>query len=168
MNYTVVDDFLPRENYIIMKTMFESGEFDWHWSDHQVNHTDSFYFYHLFFAKYYPTSKYFDNVRQNFLDFLPINSLINLRANLYTNTYGNGTSSKHADHFGETGKDHKHTTSVLHLGTNNGKFVLCIGDEEVVLDTVDNRLVTFDSEIEHYIIHQTDADRRIVLNLNYY
>lgn len=56
------------------------------------------------------------------------------------------------------------TTAVFHLTTTNGKTVFKSGEE---FDAIENRLIIFDSNLEHTGYTCTDKDERIVLNLNY-
>ena len=66
-----------------------------------------------------------------------------------------------------TDKD-KGKTAILYLTTCNGKTVFKKNNEEISLDNIDNRIVIFDSNIQHKAIYQTDVHRRILINFNYY
>ena len=56
------------------------------------------------------------------------------------------------------------TTSILYMNTNNGgtKF-----EDGTFVNSVSNRMVTFDCSIKHAPVSCTDVDRRIVVNINY-
>jgi hypothetical protein len=164
--YEIIDDFLPTEQYELIKEHFVyNEEFPWFWKDSQLSKVcDTFYFFHVLYVGDRPNSPYFDMFYPVF-DKLKVNALINVRANLTTNTYGNGFNGKHKDNYSE---HLTHKTAVYYFGTNNGKTVLCLEDGEIEIDTIDNRMIIFDANIDHYAKHQTDQNRRVVLNINYF
>lgn len=55
------------------------------------------------------------------------------------------------------------TTAVLYLNTNNGYTLFEDGRK---VESVANRMVFFDAALPHSGVHCTDADRRLVLNIN--
>ena len=56
------------------------------------------------------------------------------------------------------------TTAVFYLNTTNGYTLFADG---TVVEGVGNRLVEFDSNLEHTGVTHTDAQVRLVLNINY-
>jgi hypothetical protein len=54
--------------------------------------------------------------------------------------------------------------AIFYLNTNNGQT--CLDGERV--DAIENRLVCFSNTVRHSSISQTDCDRRIVININYF
>ena len=163
--HKVIDNVLEDDYYTDIKsTLFNDKVFPWFWGDSQLSAGDTFYFYHVFYVNNRPNSPYFD-VLQPIFNALDVQSLLNVRANLVTNTQGVGFNKKHRDNYT---RDCDHKTAIFHLTTNNGKTVLCYDDREEEIDTVENRLLMFDASTEHYSKHQTDEDRRVLLNINYY
>ena len=59
------------------------------------------------------------------------------------------------------------TTGILFLTTCNAKTILNIKNKEVPIDSVENRLLLFDSKIEHKVLYHTDVWRRHVINFNF-
>jgi hypothetical protein len=167
MNYEVIDDFLDQSSYNNLKGMIEDDvNMPWFFKNTQVSKTkDSFYFYHVFYTHHESNSPLFPSINNLLLSKMDIKALINVRANLVTNTYGYGFNNKHTDNY--TG-DHSHKTAIFYLGTNNGSTILYLDSGEKEIETVDNRLLIFDSGIKHHSKHQTDVDRRIVININYF
>jgi len=99
------------------------------------------------------------------IDKINPSNILNIRANLTVN-FGNSYCNKHTDQYSEK---MDYITALFYFGTNNGKTILCPKDsEEIVIETIDNRLLMFDCNIEHYAKHATDVDRRIVMNMNFY
>ena len=56
------------------------------------------------------------------------------------------------------------TTAIFYINTNNGWTNFKNGDK---VESVENRLVIFDSNLEHEGVTCTDEDRRVVINFNY-
>ena len=56
------------------------------------------------------------------------------------------------------------TTSILYINTNNGWTVIK-GYGKV--ESVANRMVIFDSNLQHSGVTCTDKNRRVVINFNY-
>lgn len=172
INHNIQDDYLDKETYSNIKEIIMSEtNFSWFFSNsqntyasEQNNDLDSFYFYHVLFSTSTINSPFFDYFIPLFSK-MKINALINARLNLVTNTYGNGRNAKHKDTYSHN-LDHK--IAIFHFTTNNGATVLCSGNKEKRIETVENRLIKFNGDTEHYSVHQTDANRRVLLNLNYY
>ena len=55
-------------------------------------------------------------------------------------------------------------TGIFYLNSNNGSTVFKSGEE---VQSQANRLVLFDSQLEHSGTSCTDERRRVVLNINY-
>jgi len=56
------------------------------------------------------------------------------------------------------------TTAIFYINTNNGWTNFKNGDK---VESVENRLVIFDSNLEHEGVTCTDEIRRLVINFNY-
>ena len=56
------------------------------------------------------------------------------------------------------------TTSIFYLNSNNGgtKF-----EDGTFVNSVSNRMVTFDCSLKHAPVSCTDSDRRVVASINY-
>ena len=80
-----------------------------------------------------------------------------------TKTLKNNTGWFHTDY--EDKRKDKMTTSILYMNTNNGgtKF-----EDGTFVNSLANRMVTFDCLTKHAPVSCTDKDRRIVVNINYY
>jgi len=172
IEYNIQDNYLDEETYSNIKNIIMSQEkFSWFFSASQNGYAnqeeqglDTFYFYHVLFSTASINSPFFDYFVPLFTK-MKINALINARLNLVTNTYGNGYNAKHIDKYSHN-LDHK--IAIFHFTTNNGMTVLCSEDKEEKIETVENRLIKFNGDTEHYSVHQTDANRRVILNINYY
>ena len=164
MDYQIIDNFLDEPYYNHLKTLLNTvGAYPWYYKPHQCV-SDSSFFYHLLFTDFKSNSTYYEEFL-GVIDKLNPKAVINVRTNLCLNRGDLFVSEKHRDGYTE---DLSHKISILYFGTNNGKTVLCEDGEEIEIDTVDNRLITFPATIQHYVKGQTDTDTRIVLNINHY
>jgi hypothetical protein len=84
--------------------------------------------------------------------------ILRVKANLGTRT------STHIEGGMHTDSKMKHTTAIFYLNTNNGytKF-----EDGTIVESIENRLVVFNSDLLHSGFSQTDTNIRVVLNLNY-
>ena len=55
-------------------------------------------------------------------------------------------------------------TAILYMNTNNGYTIFRDGTR---IDSESNRLVVFDSNLEHAGVTCTDTNRRVVINFNF-
>ena len=62
----------------------------------------------------------------------------------------------------------QHKTAIFYVNSNNGYTEFQIGRKRKVVKSKSNHIVMFDSAIKHRAVSQTNSDRRIVINLNYY
>ena len=86
---------------------------------------------------------------------------LRLRANLLINRNKHIRGIEHTDEITER---MDHNTAIFYLNTCNGKTVV----DGTEVESIANRVVIFPANTPHYVISQTDTDRRIVLNTNYY
>ena len=86
---------------------------------------------------------------------------LRLRANLLINRNKHIRGIEHTDEITER---MDHNTAIFYLNTCNGKTVV----DGTEVESIANRVVIFPANTPHYVISQTDTDRRIVLNINYY
>lgn len=151
-SYRVVDNFLNEIQYQVIDHTL--NYLDWYWSDVQCE-TDSPYFYHTFYAVDEVSPKF--STISIFEDKLGVEKWLNVRANLNVNA---GTFNQvHRDIYSNT----PHLTAIYYHNDNNGGLRLC-GD---FVESKKNRVVLLDSSTEHQGVHQTDTDRRLVINFNY-
>jgi len=163
MNYKIRDNFLPSKNLKYLSNLFLDYErFYYFYAPHQVEaKKDTSYHFHSFYKFGQKNSIFVDEINDNFLKFLNYDSIINCRLNLTLNRKEPIRSGVHTD----TRKPG--LTSIFYLNSNNGKTVLFINDEEVMIESVENRLLIFDNNIEHCSISHTNTEHRLVINTNY-
>ena len=167
----VVDNFLPIFEFNPIKNQIESIDFPWYWQEHshgniiegkfvgddvpQLIHgfvedgnTSSHYYY------FFKSSSCFSKLNVERID--------KFKVNCNYKTSDKNTGWFHTDY--DDDRKHKMMTSILYINTNNGgtKF-----EDGTIVNSVANRLVTFDCSTQHAAVSCTDEARRIVVNINY-
>lgn len=161
--YEVIDNFLDKEYFDAVKTALTSGDINWFYRDNLTSNNESgmCYFTHNFFYKNTISSPFF-NLLEPLFTILKISSLIQVRANLTIGKKDIYESSWHTDL-----DDGNSKTAIMYITTCNAKTLLDVEKEIINVDSVENRILIFDTDIPHKMISATDTKRRIIINLNY-
>ena len=137
--------------------------FPWFYNDSVLFHKAEnelydWQFTHTLYIDSLPTSEYF-NVFQPLWNQLQPISLIKVKANL------NPVTPNH--YYGGWHRDYKLQckTAVYYINTNNGWTEFKESGERV--ESVENRLLVFDADMEHSGVTSTDTSARLLLNINY-
>jgi len=163
MNIQIKDNFLEKDiSDTILKTL-SSSDFPYYFQNHQAfideDVEDQFFFQHIVMTNEQKiNSTYFNNLDNLFLKKLNYKNLFRVKINFNTNQNKTVASAYHID-FKE-----KHKVAIYYVNTNNGITEFKNGKK---ISCVQNRLLTFDGDIEHRSISQTDTKYRIVINVNY-
>ena len=159
----VIDDFLPLYYFKQLQTILESGSFPWYYSSSVVGYEDKtnlFQFTHVLWDERPPwngaKSTYYDSISSCFPK-LGVNKLIRCKANLRPRTTFHRSGGYHTD-FDDV------KTAILYMNTNNGWTKFKKGGR---VKSVANRIVIFDSNLEHTGVTCTDEKRRVIGNFNY-
>ena len=157
----VIDEFLPNEEFILLHSLLMGDQFPWCFNPHQVGNsptdTSDFFFSHTFFKEMQIHSMFYMDYILPFVKRMNIHALYGVRANLLVNTNSPVESLMHNDQLvGET--------AIFYVNSNNGftRF-----EDGKIVESVENRLVMFDSTIKHQAVSQTNVNRRVVINFNY-
>ena len=168
----IEDNFLDQKEFDALQTLMMSSVFDWHYNDDIVfRHEDSeeeykyqFQFTHMFFAGA-PCSSYIEKLEPVIKIINPI-SLWRIKANLLTRTPEIIENEFHIDMDIMSEEKLKHwTTSIFYINTNNGYTEF---EDGTKVESVTNRMVTFQGNMKHRGTSCTDEKRRIVINFNYF
>jgi hypothetical protein len=166
-NVHVFNDFLAAEDFKIIQNLLLSDTFPWYYNNRVVNededNDDYFQFTHNFFHDVCHFSSYFD-VISPILEMLSPISLLRIKSNLLTKTEKNIEHGFHVD-FPNLKENQHPTTAILYINTNNGytKF-----EDGSIIESVENRLVMFNSRLSHTGASCTDEKTRVVINFNYF
>ena len=152
----VIDNFLEQDKFNFFKKEITSEYFPWYFNNQKVendNHLDNFQFVNIFKD---------GNSALPLLDIfkkkLNIDSFLIAKLNCTTITSEIFEFKLHND----LDKDCK--ISIFYINSNNGYTQFQTGEK---VESVENRLVTFDNKIKHFGTTSTNSQTRIVLNMCY-
>jgi len=159
MEYKIVDNFLPEEEFKVIKETFTSNYFPWFKANGvaYAGDTSDTYFIHTFYDHGAINSDWFHTLAP-ILDRLAPKEIIRIRANLYTKK---DTLIEHARHIDY---EYSHKSFILYVNTNNGFTRMPCGG---IVNSVVNRGVFFDGGQMHNSTNCTDELVRINLSFNY-
>ncbi len=180
----ITDNFLSKDEAEKIYLYMMGGIFPWFYSQGITTMDDGLYqMIHIIYSSTEPTDllgkKYLSPYRviktllnedievgelmNPLIEKLPIKHLIRIKANLSTKTHQHRQSDYHTDFtVRDTVRGLK--TAIYYVNSNNGYTIFKNGAK---VDSVSNRMVTFDHDLEHASVTQTDTDSRVVINFNY-
>ena len=157
----VIDNFLEENQFNQLESIIMGNDFPWYFQDQIVISDDGGYqFIHGFYHLNSGVASNFFDIWENILYKLGIKELYRIKANLNHQTSSHKKSTWHTDLPSlPVGK-----TAIFYMNTNNGwtKF-----KKDGRVKSVANRIVIFDSNLEHAGVTCTDEKRRVVVNFNY-
>ena len=161
MNYSdigVIDNFLPDYDFKFLSNIILGDEFDWYYNDSTAMQGDGMMaFIHLFYrSEVGPTPSFYQI--ESYLPFFKVKESYRIKANLSPRTVFHKESAWHIDNFPCS------TTAILYMNTNNGWTEF---KKRGRVKSVANRVVIFDSNLEHRGVTCPDANRRVLINFNY-
>jgi hypothetical protein len=167
VNYKIHDNFLPEEEFLALQNVMLSEYFPWYYTDtilkeyypgDSTSFDYNFLFSHVFYFNGNTSSSHMSALAPLINKINPF-SLLRIKANLYPRTDEIVQHGWHIDF-----QNVKFRTAVFYLNTNNGKTIFKEGLE---VESVENRLVEFDTDLYHCSTSCTDAKIRANINLNY-
>jgi len=158
----VIDNFLPKEDFLKIQNLLLSWDFPWYYQHlingyHEANDLDC-YFTHVVFD----TEKGYSNFYNSILPLLSkidFKALIRVKCNIYPRTDKVEIHKSHLDY------DFKHKGAIFYINTNDGGTILEDGKK---IDSVENRILFFDSYKKHSSTSTSNAKSRINININYF
>ena len=164
----VYDDLLHKEDSNFLLNSLISEVFPWHYGakvvppeDSSCDELDDFQFSNMIYDNMKPNSEDEFNLVSPILDKadLRIVSLIRVKANLLPRR---DRIIKHGFH---TDVLYPCTTAIYYANTCNGYTEF---EDGTIVESVQNRFVTFPSTMKHTGTTCTDAKTRVVINFNYF
>ena len=157
--FKIIDNFIDMGDLAVLKAVLESNDFPWYFQKVSVKGSSDkldCHFGHNFYLN--------DNVSSDsikllnpIIEKLKVNSLIRIKGNLNPITPKPFNSKPHKDQAFDC------KVALYYLNTNNGYTV--INDEQI--KCVKNRIVLFNSSVEHYGVTCTDEPTKLAINFNY-
>ena len=157
----IVDNFLPEDVFNPLFNLLSSWNFPWYFNDFIVDENsslDNYQFTHTFInsSRDIVTTP-FHSFISPIINKLGVKKIKRIKANLNPRTSTHEEGGYHIDM-------QDCTTSIFYLNTNNGWTEFKGGDK---IGCVQNRIVTFNSNMMHTGYTCTDQKRKMVINFNY-
>lgn len=162
----VIDNYLERNQFEMIKNLLESKDFPWYYhgnygGDYPLT---EFWFWHdtrgkCTLGKTNIIDNYFDVLTPLLCQLNPL-ALIRIRANCNWRTQAAKQRAWHRDTTVDC------TTSILYINSNDGCTIF--KDDDTVVESVENRFITFPSHMQHAATPVTNTERRILINFNYH
>jgi len=165
--YKIIDNFLDKESFNNLKLFFLEEDTPWYQrkKDVPTNENNKNGFFQLcFYNNYRVDHNGFDNYIAPILNKLDCYAPVQVRANLVLRDPDTKESGWHTDfNHPEFGK-----TAIFYLTTCNAKTLLGIDENNLIhVNSIENRMLIFKSNIVHKVVYQTDVYKRFVINFNY-
>lgn len=153
----VIDNFLPKNNFLEIKNTLESNNFPWFFQNTVSGKDNDYYFIHHLYNHDTISSNFFDMVKP-ILKKINIKSLIRIKCNMYPSTERSQKHSKHKDY------PFEHLGAIYYVNSNNG--YTSIGNKKI--ESIENRILLFDPSVEHNSVTCTNKKVRLNINFNYF
>ncbi len=159
----VTDNFLPDYQFKIIEDILLGNSFAWYFNSRSIKANSFPQYTHTFYDNRSPWngigSEWYPIIEPLLLK-LKVQKLYRVKANLNPKTFFHRNTGWHTD----VPDDIPIKTSVYYLDTNNGFTKFKKGSK---IKSVSNRMVIFDSNLQHAGFTTTNKQRRVVLNFNY-
>ena len=165
----VIDNFLPQYQFKQLQSLILDHKFPWYYSSNILRDDDHYQFYHTIYNIHNVKDRVIDTEYYSLFDFvqqkLGVKRLDRIKINLNPKTFFHRKGGYHTDQrqLQEPAPQHQ-KTAVLYLNTNNGWTEFKKGGK---VKSVANRIVIFDSNLEHTGVTCTNEKRRVIVNFNY-
>ena len=171
MECRVLDNFLDNCEFLNLKELLLSNTFPYFYNERKYDNSDknleNFQFTHILYRKRAVQSEYFHNFKI-LLDKINPVSILDMKINLTTYIGKQYKGDLHTDVPGHALSYKKDSdivcdTLIYYINTNNGYTVFKDGTK---IDSVENRLIIFKSNLMHTAVHATDQKVRCLINMN--
>jgi hypothetical protein len=159
-NLNIIDNFLSEEEFESIHGLMMGSDFPWYFNNGiLVKDKDDtkFQFTHTFYMNSMAQSNFIDRLNPIFTK-ISANALIRVKSNLQTRSNSVVETGLHTD------TNFPCTTAIFYINTNNGYTAF---EDGTRVDSVANRLVSFDSNMKHSGTTHTDTATRVLINFNY-
>lgn len=159
----ISDNFLPIEDFGNIKKVLFDPSFPWHFNQmitiEEPEYTGEYYMTHVLYNQRQNYQSDYYSLIYPLLNKIQPKAMIRAKVNMYLNL-GRGLK-EHAPH---TDYSFSHTGAVFSINTCDG--YTRIGEDKI--DSIENRLVTFDAGKPHNSTSTSNSKVRVNINLNYF
>jgi len=157
----ITKNFLPIDQFNQLKNLICDPDFPWRIRNKMTFTDENIYFSYSFYNKNTVTSELYNPYIIPILKKLNCNAVVQIRANLFLSNLFK-KSDWHTDY------DFKCNTAILYLNTCNGGTELKVKNKIKFIKSEENKLLFFDSNTFHRVCTSTDAEKRYIINFNYF
>tara|TARA_R100001440_G_C2493040_1_gene115368 strand:+ start:200 stop:721 length:522 start_codon:yes stop_codon:yes gene_type:complete len=162
-NIRIVDNFLPKDQFEELQNVMTSAFFPWYFVpyivyDYELDNLHLSQFTHKLFTGREGTDSAGYKLIRPIIEKLNVKAICRIKANLLVKTEKIREHAFHTDFY-------NNRTAIYYVNTNNGYTKFEDGQK---INSVENRLIEFDSNLKHSGSTCTDQKCRIVVNINYY
>ena len=153
----VIDNFLPEHKFKTIQSIMMGEDFPWFYKNYiayKGEEDGGYQFVHNFLDPDDGTSDRYYLMEP----FEKMGKMYRIKSNLRTRTFFHGRSYYHIDY-------PDMTTAIFYINTCNG--YLKFKKSRHKIKSVANRMVIFDSNLDHAGFSPTDEKTRVVINFNY-
>ena len=162
----VQDNFLPEKQFKDLRDVIMGSNMPWFYNkrilEEHKDETAPFQFTHTLFNSDTSNAPLSEaaSLFYPLFEQMGLKTMLKAKLNCGIRTSEHIEGGWHTD----TPEDQIHKTAVFFFNTNNGytKF-----EDGTIVESVENRLAEFDSNLSHTGVSHTDTQVRVVLNLNY-
>ena len=161
----IQDDFLNPNYFKNLKNLFLSEQVKWTYSDvisyeNELSATkiDNFQFTHMVYFDDAPVSPHYNDLI-DFINEIKVASTCKIKVNM------NPKTDKIIMHGFHNDMVFKCKTGILYLNNNDGYTIF---EDGTKVESIENRFVSFDSDMKHSGTSCTDQRVRLVININYF
>jgi hypothetical protein len=164
-NVKVIKNFLENSFFQDLKKLVTKSEFAWYQRKTMVGGTSNNlgYFTHSFYNDNRINCDTYFKYIIPILDKLNSKAVIEVRSNLTPSVF---FKDKHSDFHIDNNFNCK--TAILYLNNCDGGTEFKINNEIKFIKSEENKIVIFDSNIEHRGVTSNNADFRYIINFNYF
>lgn len=161
--YKVIDNFLSQEEFEKVKNFVLNPHFPWNLTTVVTNDEEnlpipaSYYFTHEFWSGFHTESE--AQIFAPILNEIDCRAIMRIKGNLYPSTETIVHHDNHIDY------EFPHRGAIFYLNTNNGLTIL---EDEIEVESVENRLLLFDPSKPHHSTTCTDTKCRVNVNFNFF
>jgi len=175
----VIKNYITKEELNTIKQTLESPAFPWYCNhditpntyklashrqkfkkeDNTKLYLKNFQFTHTFYINYNISSSAYFNILNPILKKLNPHALIRIKANLRPYVEKPHQTEWHIDNEAPSAK-----TAIFYVNTNNGYTLF---KNKKIIKSEENKMVVFDSKLQHCGMSSTDTKYRMVINFNY-
>jgi hypothetical protein len=161
--HKIIDNALPQEEFENIKNFMLNSNFPWNFipvvtkKQENLPISASYYFIHLFWSGFHtePQAQIFAPI----LNLLECRAMMRIKANLYPSTEIILHHNNHTDY------NFSHRGAIFYLNTNNGLTIL---EDDIKIESIENRLLLFDPSRPHHSTTCTDDKCRVNVNFNFF